>query len=69
MISSIISLILSIPKFLEWAEKFIAFINEIVTEIHNKNALKKMDQDIQIAESTKDTSELDELFDPGKKEK
>jgi hypothetical protein len=64
---SIFSLILTIPKLLALTEELISWMSDLIVCVKNKQALKKMDQAIQVSTITKDTSPLDAMFDPEKK--
>jgi hypothetical protein len=67
MITSIISLILTIPKFLEIAERFASWLNETLTTIRKKQLEKEFGKASVIAKEKKDTSKLDAMFDSRKK--
>lgn len=66
MITSIIALLVKLPALMGILEKVANLILKEI-EIHQKKALlKQMDQSIDLAQKTKDTSQLEDLFKSGK---
>lgn len=67
MITSILSLILTIPKFLELAERFVSWLSETITAARKKQLEKEFGKATEVARVSKDTSKLDAMFDSRKK--
>lgn len=67
MISSIFSAIAAFPQLLKLVEQFIAWISKQVDSAKIKKAEDDAKKAADVAKTTKDTTDLDNLFDPGKK--
>lgn len=67
MITAIFSAIAALPKLLEYLKSFISWISERIAVAEKQKLEAEMKKAIEQAEKSKDTSGLDQLFDPRKK--
>jgi hypothetical protein len=73
MLSAIFGALAALPKFLDLAEKFLAYAEKLVSWIASQIEIakrKKAEDDLRKAadkaKQEKDTSDLDKIFDPRK---
>jgi hypothetical protein len=67
MIASIFSAIAALPKLLEALEKLVGWISVQITAAKKKKLEEELAKAIELSKEKKDTSGLDQLFDPTKK--
>ena len=68
MWTSIFSAIAAVPQLIDTLEKFAQWLISEINLIKQKQQTVKLDNAVTKAESTKDTSGLDAVFDPNKKQ-
>jgi uncharacterized membrane protein (DUF106 family) len=67
MWAAIFGVLASLPKFLELIEKFVDWLSNQIDLARKQKVIDELNQATSEAKETKDTSHLEELFDPGKK--
>lgn len=67
MWAAIFGVIASLPKLLDLVEKFASWISKQVNEAKIRQANEDAQKAVDKAKETKDTSDLDKIFDPRKK--
>lgn len=67
MISGIFGALAALPQVLKLVESFIAWVTDQINQAKIAKANNDAKLDAEKAQANKDTSGLDNLFDPGKK--
>lgn len=64
--SSVIALLLKLPAFFSMLQKLAEIISNEIDKLQKNQLIKKMDQAVITAQTAKDTSDLDAMFDSRK---
>lgn len=64
MITSILAILLKLPALFSILEKLALLILKEIEVIQKKNLIKQMEKAIQTSKTTKDTSKIENLFNP-----
>lgn len=65
--SAFFSALAAIPKLLEIVEKLVSWFATEIAAAKKRKLEEEMAKAVEIAKDTKDTSKIDQLFDPSKK--
>lgn len=67
LLTAVLSAFAALPQVFAQIEKFVLILVEALAEAKRKQLEKDMKDSTEKAQTTKDTSDLDAMFDPGKK--
>jgi hypothetical protein len=65
--SSLVSFIAAMPKLIEWMKKLISWISLEIEAAKRKKLGEDLNQAVDQSKKSKNTSEIDQLFDSGSK--